>query len=82
VIEPRGLSPEKAAEYCGCETLSAFYDWVARGIIPGPIPGTRRWDRKAIDATLDKASGIAPDSPADKAASAFDQWRADQCASS
>jgi hypothetical protein len=56
--EPRGLAKVDAAAYCGCESLSAFDDWVRRGIVPGPIPGTHRWDRKAIDAALDRASGL------------------------
>jgi len=59
-IEPRGLNREQAARYAGCDTLSAFHDWVRRGILPGPIPGTHRWDRKAIDAALDRRSGLAP----------------------
>jgi hypothetical protein len=59
-VEPRGLSKDDAAVYCGCETVSAFNDWVRRGIVPGPIRGTHRWDRKAIDAALDRASGLAP----------------------
>jgi hypothetical protein len=75
-IEPRGLSRESAAAYCGCESLSAFDDWVRRGIVPGPIVGTKRWDRKAIDAALDKRSGLQPKSAANSAASAYDEWRA------
>src|SRR5258708_2996806 len=57
-VTPRGLSKSDAAEYCGCATLEAFDDWVRKGIIPGAIPGTHRWDRKAIDAALDRASGL------------------------
>jgi hypothetical protein len=55
----RCLTREEAAHYCGCETLSAFNDWVRRKIIPGPIAGTHRWDRKAIDAALDQASKLS-----------------------
>ncbi|MFG1421731.1 hypothetical protein [Roseixanthobacter liquoris] len=56
-IEPRCLTKSQAAKYCGL-TLSGFGAWQVAGIVPGPIPGTKRWDRKAID----KASGIrAPD---------------------
>jgi hypothetical protein len=57
-VIPRGLSRRQAAEYCGCGSLPTFDDWVRRGILPGPITGTRRWDRKAIDAALDRASGL------------------------
>jgi hypothetical protein len=55
---PRGLSRKDAAAYAGCDSLSAFNNWIRRGILPGPIPGTHRWDRKAIDWALDKASGL------------------------
>lgn len=54
----RGMSKQEAAEYCGCRTLAAFDDWKRKGIIPGPIPGTSIYDRKAFDAALDRASGI------------------------
>lgn len=54
----RGLTKEAAAEYCGCASLAAFDVWIRKGIVPGPIPGTNRWDRKAIDLALDKASDI------------------------
>ncbi|GAB6995256.1 hypothetical protein JCM18382A_72970 [Bradyrhizobium sp. 17-4] len=56
-IAPRGLTKEHAAAYCGCST-DAFDTWVKRGIVPGAIPGTQRWDRKAIDWYLDRASGL------------------------
>jgi hypothetical protein len=73
-IEPRGLSKGDAAAYAGCDSLSTFNNWIRRGIMPGPIPGTHKWDRKAIDAVLDAISGlkttIAP--------SAFDQCKASQ----
>jgi len=58
MIEPRGMSREQAAAYAGCESLSAFNHWVRRGIMPKAIPGTRKWDRKAIDAALDRRSGL------------------------
>ena len=28
--------------------------------MPGPLPGTRRWDLAAIDQAFDKLSGIVP----------------------
>jgi hypothetical protein len=70
----RGLPRKEAAAYAGCESLSTFSDWVRRRIMPGPIPGTHTWDRKAIDASLDRLSGLQPTiSP-----SPFDQWKAEQ----
>ena len=76
MIEPRGMSKEQAAAYAGCESLSAFNDWVRRGILPRPIPGTRKWDRKAIDAALDRMSGL--DSKIRPQLSPYDEWKASQ----
>jgi hypothetical protein len=59
-IEPRCLPVKVAAAYAGCKTVSAFRDWVRKGIMPGPLPGTHRYDRRAIDAALDRLSGLAP----------------------
>lgn len=57
VIEPRCFTREQAADYCGLSP-EGFAAWQRQGIVPGPIPGTKRWDRKALDAALDKASGL------------------------
>jgi len=73
-IEPRGLTKEQAATYAGCETLSSFDSWVRRGIMPKPIPGTHRWDRKAIDAALDRASGLA--STSSDNLTPYQRWKA------
>ena len=59
VTIPRCLTVTDAAAYAGCKTVSAFRDWVRRGIMPGPLPGTHRYDRKAIDAALDRLSGLS-----------------------
>lgn len=79
MIEPRGMSKEQAAAYAGCESLSAFSEWVRRGIMPRPIPGTRKWDLKAIDAALDRLSGIQP--KIESQMSLYDAWKASQNAS-
>jgi hypothetical protein len=76
---PRCLNRRQAADYCGCGSLSAFDDWVRRGIVPGPITGTRRWDRKAIDAALDKRSNLVAASssslnPRETADQALHEW--------
>jgi hypothetical protein len=56
---PRGLTAEGAAHYAGCRSVSAFQNWVRKGIMPKPMPGTRRYDRRAIDAALDHLSGLS-----------------------
>jgi hypothetical protein len=73
-LAPRGLSREDAAAYGGCQSLSGFSDWIRRGIMPGPIPGTHKWDRNAIDAALDRLSGLQ----STIASSPFDEWKAEQ----
>lgn len=72
MIEPRGLSLDDAATYAGCKTVSAFKDWVRKGKMPGPMPGTHRYDRRAIDAALDRMSGITP---ASEDQSAYGAWK-------
>lgn len=44
----RLMSGPDAAAYLGL-TPTCFSKWVAEGRIPKPLPGTRHWDRKAID---------------------------------
>ena len=56
-IEPRCIPIAEAAAYCGL-TPSGFRSWVARGRLPPALPGTHRWDRRAIDAALDRISGL------------------------
>jgi len=67
---PRLLTRQQAAAYCGV-TPDTFDDYRRRAIVPDPIAGTNRWDRKLIDQWLDKASGIASG-----ATSSLDAWRA------
>jgi len=69
-LMPRVLSRAQAAAYCSC-SLASFNDWIRQGIVPGPIPGTNRWDRKAIDAALDCASGLTV-----SIGDPFDEWKA------
>jgi hypothetical protein len=73
MIEPRLLSGSDAAAYCGV-TPATFSKWVATGIAPKPLPGTRRWDRKAIDLAIDKVSGIKPP-PAEPEEDEFTKWK-------
>lgn len=55
---PRLLGRREAAAYLGIAE-STFSMWVATHKMPQAIYGTRRWDRKAIDAKLDEISGLA-----------------------
>jgi hypothetical protein len=67
---PRLVSKKQAAAYCGACTAT-FGKWVLAGVMPAPVSITRMWDRVAIDAALDRASGIGAEAPADS----FDTWK-------
>lgn len=69
---PRLMSGSEAAAYCGV-TPATWSKWVADGSMPKPVIG-RRWDRKAIDLALDKASGIVAPSIAPDSQEAEDDW--------
>ena len=74
-MTPRLMTKPEAAAYCGL-TVSGFNGWLAKRLVPGPLPGTRRWDRTAIDAALDRMSGAKPESDEPKALpSSLDEWR-------
>lgn len=74
MTDKRCLTKDEAAAYCGCNTLAAFDRWRNEGIVPGPIPGTNRWDRRAIDRALDLASGLVTDSAE---LTPYQRWKAE-----
>ena len=53
----RLVTRREAATYLRI-TPEAFGLWIKRGIVPGRVPGTYRYDLAAIEAALDKASGL------------------------
>jgi excisionase family DNA binding protein len=54
---PRLIGRKEAAAYLGIAE-STFSMWVATHKMPQPVAGTKRWDKKAIDARLDELSGL------------------------
>ena len=71
-VTPRLMTKAEAAAYCGF-TPSRFHQLVKTRLFPAAIPGTTRWDRHAIDAALDRISGLKSDT----AQSALDRWLAE-----
>jgi excisionase family DNA binding protein len=69
-VTPRGLTLQQAAKYCGIGP-STYRRWVENGVMPDTMPGTRRYDRLAIDDALDKMSQRNQGS-----GSAYDAWKA------
>jgi hypothetical protein len=69
-IIPRLLTRKQAMAYLALSG-GAFNAWIRQGLIPGPLAGTHRWDRLAIDTALDRASGLNSATNM----SPLDQWR-------
>lgn len=66
---PRLIGRKEAAAYCGIAE-STFSMWVATNKMPASILGTRKWDRRAIDAKLDEISGLGTNDNEDP----YDKW--------
>ena len=66
---PRLLTERESVAYVGID-LATFRTWVSVGRLPAAMPDCGKWDVKAIDAALDRISGIG--SPTN----ALDAWRA------
>ncbi len=67
---PRLIGRKEAANYCGISP-TCFSMWVANHKMPPAIPGTRKWDKRAIDARLDEISGLGS---AAEPEDAYDKW--------
>jgi len=67
---PRLIGRREAAAYCGISP-TCFSMWVASHKMPPAIPGTRKWDKRAIDAKLDEISGLNSDKQEDR----YGKWR-------
>ena len=79
-LAPRVLAKPAAAAYCGL-TESGFDHWVTTRKLPGPMKGTRRWDKVALDLALDRLSGINRSKPeVETPESLLAKFHADQAA--
>ena len=67
---PRLIGRKEAADYCGISP-SCFSMWVASHKMPPAVPGTRKWDKRAIDAKLDEISGLGSSAEPEDA---YDKW--------
>jgi hypothetical protein len=73
------MGRKEAAEYLGIGE-STFSLWVSTHKMPPAIPGTRKWDRRAIDAKLDEISGLAQ--AGDPMKDTFARWEREKRAAS
>jgi hypothetical protein len=68
---PPVLTRCEAAKMCRI-SVHTFDSWVRKGILPGPIIGTRRWSRSAIEQGL---AGQVVALSANDQVSPFEQWK-------
>lgn len=54
----RLLTKDGICSYLGCISHATYDSWHAKGLVPGPVPGTSRYDIRAHDAALDRVSGL------------------------
>ena len=71
--QARLQSKEGICAYLG-HISSATYDaWQAKGLVPGPVPGTNRYDLRQHDHVLDIRAGISRPAT-ERKRSALEDW--------
>lgn len=61
-------------EYLGDITETTYENWRKKGITPGPVPGTNRYDVKAHDGVLDGIQGLKGSATKQGALSSLEGW--------
>jgi len=59
--------------YLGHISHATYDNWFNRGLVPGPVKGTNRYDRRAHDHSLDCRAGLGGSA---KNQSALEAWEA------
>lgn len=78
-MNKRIVNNTEARNYLGI-SRTLFEKLQKQGVIPQPLPGTKRYDIKAIDKALDRialSGGTHIDDPDEQAAS-YERWKAEQ----
>ena len=65
---------EAICEYLGGISATTYDAWQSRGLVPGPVPGTTRYDVRQHDRVLDTAGGLGGSGPK---LSPLEQWEAE-----
>lgn len=69
----RLVTKEGICGYLGGIKPSTYDNWQAKGIVPGPVPGTSRYDIPSHDRALDRVCGLGQALPR-KALSPLEAW--------
>jgi hypothetical protein len=70
-VSPRLLTKGQICDYLGAISPATYDKWHSRGWVPGPVPGTTRYDIRQHDHLLDKRLGI---SSAARKLSPLEEW--------
>ncbi|WP_061778855.1 hypothetical protein [Sphingomonas sanguinis] len=65
--------------YLGHISVATYDAWCAKGVVPGPVRGTNRYDIRAHDLLLDRHAGLLK---ANTALSPLEQWEAERARAS
>lgn len=76
-FDPRARlqSKEGICAYLGHISAATYDSWQAKGLVPGPIPGTNRYDLRQHDHVLDLRAGIRT-AANDRKLSPLEEWEA------
>jgi predicted DNA-binding transcriptional regulator AlpA len=66
---PLFLGRQQSAHLCGLSP-STFDTWVKQGILPSPLPGTRRWSRFQLEQAAKRETTERSNSK-----SPFEEWK-------
>jgi hypothetical protein len=67
----RLITKAQAAKYCGT-SAATFAKWVLAGILPSTVSITGKYDMRALNAALDKLSGI---NSVEQSEDSFEIWK-------
>ena len=68
---PRLVTKEDICSYLGGISSATYDKWTRRGLAPGPVPGTNRYDIRQHDRLLDEKLGLAT---AGRPPSPLEEW--------
>jgi len=81
-VKPRDFDPQARLQtkegictYLGHISATTYDAWAAKGLVPGPVRGTNRYDVRAHDLLLDRQAGL--DRSAARGLSPLERWEAE-----
>ena len=58
-LAPRLVTKDDICVYLGGISAATYDKWQNRGLVPGPVPGTNRYDLRQHDFVLDVKLGLS-----------------------